>query len=146
MLLSVACGSNLDSSVKETASIAAPTEDIFAASTGRKFAEPRARTSDSEKGRPTPSSNSTRPPRATPTSKTAKATDSRAESVEIPEAADEPLVFATTWGGQGYEGTGNTGDDGKFFRPQGVAVAPDESVYVADTAMIHIRHFRTQLG
>ncbi len=145
MLLSVACGSNLDSSVKETVSIAAPTEDIFSASTGRKSSEPRVHTGDSEKGRPTPSSNPTRPPRATPTLKPAMKTDRTLETVKIAEAADEPLVFVTTWGGQGTEGSLSTmGDNGKFFRPRGVGVAPDGTVYVVDTQNHRIQKFTSQ--
>ena len=43
-------------------------------------------------------------------------------------------VFLTKWG---TEGTG----DGQFYFPDGVAVAPDGSVYVADTVSNRIQKF-----
>ena len=123
MLLVAACGGNSDPEKPQKGANAPPTEDIFAASTGRKAPDARSRTNDRTSTRATPavrgesarerSANVSRTPVATPTS-----TPVLRPPTPTPLPTAIPPEFVEVWGGE-------------FLYPAEVAVGPLGWVYVS---------------
>lgn len=140
LILFSACGSPEDIA-RDTGSTATPTEDIFAASTGRKAPEARGRTSDRTSTRATPA---VRGESARESSNRARPTP----GVNLNEVRATPLppapAFVKAWGidpkiemqtdgtvTYDYEDPPSYGE-GEFYKPRNIAVASDGSVYVSD--------------